>query len=64
MFDPGAMGTLLIGLNAAQNDTDTKRARRSVAAPRRARSIRAALARGLRRGADLLQPQTVGELAK
>ena len=64
MFDPGAMGTLLIGLNATQNDTDAKRARRSVAAPRRERSIRAALARGLRRGADLLQPQTVGELAK
>jgi hypothetical protein len=64
MFDPGAMGTLLIGLNATDNETDTKRARRSVAAPHRQRSLRAALARGLRRGADLLQPQTVGELAQ
>jgi hypothetical protein len=58
------MGTLLIGLNTAQNETDTKRVRRAVAAPRRERSIRAALAHGLRRGADLLQPQTAGELAK
>ena len=64
MFDHGAMGTLLIGLNAVQDETDTKRARRSVAAPRRARSIRAALARGLRRGADLLQPQSFGEVAE
>ena len=62
MFDPGAMGTLLIGLNAAQNDTHTTLALGSVAAPRRERSIRAALARGLRRAADRLQPQTVGEL--
>ena len=30
MFDHGAMGTLLIGLNAAQDETDTKRARGSV----------------------------------
>ena len=64
MFDHGAMGTLLIGLNAVQNDTDAKRARRSSAASHRVRSIRAALAHGLRRGADLLQPQPVGELAK
>ena len=64
MFDPGAMGTLLIGLNAAQDVTDTKQVRRSVAARRQERSIRAALAHGLRRGADLLQPQTTGELAK
>ena len=64
MFDPGAMGTLLIGLNEVQDETDAKRVRRSVAAPRRDRSIRAATARGLRRGADLLQPQTVGELAR
>ena len=63
MFDPGAMGTLLIGLNATDNETQTRRMRRSVATPHRARTLRAALARGLRRGADLLQPQTVGELA-
>jgi hypothetical protein len=64
MFDHGAMGTLIIGLNAVEDETNTKRVHRPVAAPRRERSIRAALARGLRRGADLLQPQTVGELAK
>ena len=63
MFDHGAMGTLLIGLDATQNDTRPKRVRRSVDAPRRERSIRAALARGLRRAADLLQPQPVGETA-
>ena len=64
MFDPGAMGTILIGLNAIEDETPTKPARRPVAAPRRERSIRAALARGLRRAADKLQPQTVGELAQ
>ncbi len=64
MFDPGAMGTLRIGLDAIQNDTRAKRVRGSVAAPRRERSIRAALARSLRRAADQLQPQTVGGLAK
>ena len=64
MFDPGAMGTLLIGLNTVDNDAHSKRVRRPVAAPRRAHSIRAALAGGLRRGADRLQPQTVGDLAK
>jgi hypothetical protein len=64
MFDHGAMGTLLIGLDAIQNDTATKQRPHPVDATRRKRSIRAALARGLRRGADLLQPQTVGELAK
>ena len=64
MFDHGAMGTLLIGLNAGHDETNTKRVRRWVATPRQERSIRAVLARGLRRGADILQPQTVGELAK
>ena len=64
MFDHGAMGTLLLGLNAIQDETPTKRVGRSVAAPRRERSIRAALARGLRRAADQLQPQTHGEVAK
>lgn len=63
MFDPGAMGTLLIGLNAAENETQTRRVRRSAATPRRERSVRAVLARGLRRAADRVQPQTVGELA-
>jgi hypothetical protein len=64
MFDHGAMGTLVIGLNATQNETSTGRVRRPRQAPRRERSIRAALAHGLRRAADLLQPQPVGEIAK
>ena len=61
MFDHAAMGTLLIGLDAHQNETHTKRARRAVTAPRRERSIRVALARGLRRAADHVQPQAVAE---
>lgn len=64
MFDPAVMGTLLIGLNAIQNETPSKPVRRSVAAPRRERSIRTALARGLRRAADQLQPQTFGDAAE
>jgi len=61
MFDPAAMGTLLIGLDAHQNETHTKRARGAVTAPRRERSIRVAVARGLRRAADQIQPQTIAE---
>ena len=61
MFDHAAMGTLLIGLDAYQNETHTKRARRSITAPRRVRSVRVALARGLRRAADQIQPQAVAE---
>ena len=63
MFDQAAMGTLLIGLNAYQSEseTETKRVRRSVSTPRGERSIRVALARGLRRAADQIQPQTVAE---
>jgi hypothetical protein len=66
MFDPGAMGTLLIGLNANENEIPTQQVRRSLVAPRRERerSVRAALAGSLRRAADRLQPQTVGELAQ
>ncbi len=61
MFDHAAMGTLLIGLHAYQNETQTKRVRRPVSAPRRERSIRSALARGLRRAADQIQPPVVAE---
>ncbi len=60
MLDPGAMGTLLIGLDAINNETSGGRARRPGKAPRRRRSVRAALASGLRRAADALQPQPVG----
>ena len=63
MFDHGAMGTLLIGLGTTQSETSNRRVRRPVEAPRRERSIRAALARGLRRAADLLHPLPVGETA-
>jgi hypothetical protein len=63
MFDPAVMGTLLIGLDADQAETQTIRRRRSVAAPRREHAIRLALARGLRRAAALLEPRTVGEVA-
>ena len=59
MLDPGAMGTLLIGLEAINNETSAARAHRPGKAPRRSRSIRAALASGLRRAADDLQPQPV-----
>ena len=64
MIDPAAMGTLLIGLNANQHETSSRRVPRPATAPRRGRSIRAALASGLRRAADQLQPQAAGELAR
>lgn len=64
MFDPAAMGTLIIGLDdAVQAETRTDRRARSVTAPRREPSLRVALARGLRRAAALLEPPTLGELA-
>lgn len=64
MFDPAAMGTLLIGLNAERAETRNDRRRRSVAAPRREPiGIRLALARGFRRVAALLDRPTIGEVA-
>ncbi len=63
MFDPAAMGTLLIGLDLDGAETRTGRPGRSVAARRRERPIRVALARGLRRAASALEPRPVGELA-
>ena len=63
MFDPAAMGTLLIGLDPDQSKTGARGRTRSVDAPRRERSVRVALARGLRRAASALEPRTVGELA-
>jgi hypothetical protein len=64
MLDPGALGTLVIGLDIEQQ-TDPRRRRRSraVAPPRRASSIRVALARGLRRAASYLERPAVGEVA-
>ncbi len=63
MFDPAAMGTLLIGLDLDGADGRPGRPGRSVAARRRDRSVRVALARGLRRAASALEPRPVGELA-
>jgi hypothetical protein len=63
MFDPAAMGTLLIGLDAGQAESQTDRRRTSIGAPGRAHSIRLALVRGLRRAATALEPQAVREVA-
>lgn len=64
MFDPGAMGTLIIGLDAvraeAQNDL---RSRPVAVAHRNYVGLRVTLARGLRRTAELLERPTVGEAA-
>ena len=63
MFDPAAMGTLLIGLDGDQAQSQTTRRRLAVAAPSRELTIRLTLARGLRRVASALEPRTMGELA-
>jgi hypothetical protein len=64
MFDPGAMGTLLIGLNAERAEAENDRRRLSVEAARRDRpGIRVALARGLRRAAEVLDRPAVREAA-
>jgi hypothetical protein len=65
MFDPAAMGTLLIGLNAVRAETQNDRRRRSVVARHREHlGLRVALARGLRRAAALLEQPSVGEVAQ
>ena len=64
MFDPGAMGTLLIGLNAERAEHETDRRRPFVAVARRDHvGIRVALAKGLRRAAELLERPIVRETA-
>jgi len=56
MIDPGALGTLRIGLDAMDAEAHRSRPRRSVTAPRRQRTgIRVALAGGLRRLAASLE---------
>ena len=56
MIDPGALGTLRIGLDAIDAESHTHRRRQSVAAPRRERAgIRVVLATGLRRVASALE---------
>lgn len=63
MFDPAAMGTLLIGLEANRAESRSGRRRRSTAvmARREHGGIRLALANGLRRAAAFLEPRTTGE---
>ena len=63
MFDPAAMGTLLIGLDVDQVQTQPDQRRRPVAAPRWNHVIRVALAQGLRRAAALLEPRALREPA-
>lgn len=65
MFDPAAMGTLIIGLNAAKADTELDRPRRLAPAPQRGhRGVRFALARALRRAAVALEPSVVRDTAR
>lgn len=63
MFDPGAMGTLIIGLNAERAETANDRRRRLEVAVRRERraGLRIAVANVLRRTAALLDQPAVGE---
>ena len=64
MFDPGAMGTLLIGLNAEREEVFGDRKRRpEVTGGREHPRIRVALANSLRRAATLLDQPRVGETA-
>jgi hypothetical protein len=60
MFDPGAMGTLIIGLDDVRRRTEAE-ARYPISEPlpagaRPTRSMRAGLAHRLRAAADWLQP--------
>ena len=64
MIDPGALGTLLIGLGADDAELHHDRRRRSVT-PRRERiAIRVALASGLRRAASALDRPAISEGAR
>jgi hypothetical protein len=63
MFDPTAMGTLLIGLNLDEAEPQTNQRRAPAAAPGRAHAARMALASAFRRVAALLEPRAFGELA-
>ncbi|HEX2469362.1 MAG TPA: hypothetical protein VHK05_02140 [Candidatus Limnocylindrales bacterium] len=62
MFDPAAMGTLLIGLDGVDPERQTTRRHRAITSPRRGQSVRAALAQGLRRAAALLEPRTADKV--
>jgi hypothetical protein len=62
MIDPGALGTLRIGLDAIDAESHTHRPRRSATAPRRKRpGIRVVLATALRRVASVLDRPRISE---
>jgi len=64
MFDPAAMGTLIIGLDPTSQERLSTHRRRSPAASRRhVPGLRVVLARGLRRAAEMLERPTLGEAA-
>jgi hypothetical protein len=64
MFDPGAMGTLMIGLNAVREESlDNHLGRPRAASRRDVPGIRIAMARGLRRAAEMLERPTLREAA-
>jgi hypothetical protein len=65
MFDPAVMGTLIIGLNAAEAESryDDERRPRRAAQRREGAGVRVAVARTLRRIAAAVEPQRVGEVA-
>ena len=65
MIDPGALGTLLIGLNAIEAEARMDRPLR--AAPARRKSpgvVRLAVARALRRAAAALEQPAIREIAR
>ena len=65
MFDPGAIGTLIIGLNTDRAEAqDERRRRRTAVARRDHRGVRSALAHALRQAAAMLEPAGVPEAAK
>ncbi len=62
MLDPGAIGTLVVGLGAVL-EQENERRRPAAAQPRRRRAgVRVAIARGLRRAASMLDQPTVREI--
>ena len=63
MIDPGALGTLRIGLDAIDAESHSHRPRRSATASSRQRTgIRVALATALRRAAAVLEGPRVSEV--
>ena len=65
MFDPAAIGTLLIGLNAERAEAQNDRRSRAVPVRRSHRTaIRMTFASGLRRAAALLDRPRIGEASQ